>query len=147
MLRIWILLLLAAIPALPQAEYFPPEDLPSVEDFPNIVLITGDHLRWDHVAANGNPAIITPNMDRLVREGVSFTSAFTVGVACTPNRASLMTGRYPSAHGLMANGIMMPEDEVTLTHVLREAGYYTGQMGKLHFMPHKDRNHREPYKP
>jgi len=147
MLRLSIALLLAALPALPQAEYFPPENLPSVEEFPNIVLITGDHLRWDHVAANRNPAIVTPHMDRLVREGVTFTSAFTVGVACTPNRASLMTGRYPNAHGLVSNGIMMPEDEVTLTHVLRDAGYYTGQMGKLHFMPHKDRSHREPYRP
>jgi len=147
MKRLVFLLLAAAFPALPQAEYFPPENLPSVDDFPNIVLITGDHLRWDHVAANGNPALVTPHMDRLVREGVTFRSAFTVGVACTPNRASLMTGRYPHAHGLISNGIMMPEDEVTLTHVLRDAGYYTGQMGKLHFMPHKDRDHREPYKP
>ena len=132
-------------PPLPgQAEYFPaPEPPPGA---PNIILITGDHLRWDHVAANGNPALITPHMDALVEAGVTFRHAYTVGVACTPNRASLMTGRYPNAHGLISNGIMLPEDEVTVTHVLRDAGYYTGQMGKLHFMPHKDRNHREPYK-
>lgn len=139
--------LLVAVPLWPQAEYFPPENVPSPDDYPNIILITGDHLRWDHVAANGNPHIITPNLDRLIREGATFRSTYTVGVACTPNRASLMTGRYPNAHGLISNGIMMPDDEVTLTHVLRDAGYYTGQMGKLHFMPHKDRDHREPYKP
>lgn len=141
-----LILFLALAPALfAQAEYFPPQTVRS--DLPNIVLITGDHLRWDHIAANGRPEMITPNLDELVRAGVSFRAAFTVGVACTPNRASLMTGRYPSAHGLISNGIMMPDDEVTLTHVLRDAGYYTGQMGKLHFMPHKDRDHREPYKP
>ena len=144
-MRIAALLLTLAVSAFPQAEYFPPQNPPS--NLPNIVLITGDHMRWDHIAANGNPAMITPFMDELANTGSTFRSCFTVGVACTPNRASLMTGRYPSSHGLISNGIMMPEDEVTLTHVLRDAGYYTGQMGKLHFMPHKDRDHREPYKP
>ena len=139
-----VLAALGAPAAFPQAEYFKPDSYPST---PNVILITGDHLRWDHVAANGNEALITPNLDELIRGGTTFRAAFTVGVACTPNRASLMTGRYPTSHGLISNGIMMPEDEVTLTHVLRDAGYYTGQMGKLHFMPHKDRNHREPYKP
>ncbi|MCB1021638.1 MAG: sulfatase-like hydrolase/transferase [Acidobacteria bacterium] len=141
---LFLLALSAAAPAFPQADYFPPKTFPST---PNVILITGDHLRWDHVAANGNETIITPNLDELIRGGTTFRSAFTVGVACTPNRASLMTGRYPTSHGLISNGVMMPDDEVTITHVLRDAGYYTGQMGKLHFMPHKDRDHREPYKP
>lgn len=130
-----------------QAEFFPPDPGITMDEYPNIVLITGDHLRWDHIAANGNDAIVTPHMDRLAREGVSFRAHFTVGVACAPNRASLMTGRYPHAHGVISNGVKMPQDEVTLTHVLREAGYYTGQMGKLHFLPHKDRDHREPHPP
>ena len=108
-----------------------------------MVLITADHLRWNHIAANGNPAILTPNLDRLAREGVSFTHCHTVGIACAPNRASMFTGRYPQAHGLMRNGVKLPETEVTLTHVLRDAGFYTGQMGKLHFWPHSERNHRE----
>ncbi len=64
-----------------------------MRDFPNIVLITGDHLRWDHVAANGNGSMVTPNMDRLVREGDTFLSCLTAAVAGSPNRASLMTGR------------------------------------------------------
>ena len=148
-----ILLLIATLagpgprPCAAQAEFFPPEPGISTSEFPNIVLITGDHLRWDHVAANGNDAIVTPNMDRLAHEGVTFRSHFTVGQACAPNRASLMTGRYPHAHGVTRNGIRLPQDEVTLTHVLRRAGYYTGQMGKLHFWPHKDRNHREMHPP
>ncbi len=136
-----------AQPCAAQAEYFPPDPGITMGAFPNIVLITGDHLRWDHVAANGNGAIVTPNMDRLAMEGVTFRSHFTVGVACSPNRASLMTGRYPHAHGVISNGVKLPQDEVTLTHVLRDAGYYAGQMGKLHFWPHKDRNHREMHPP
>ncbi len=141
--------LIALIPVVGwgQAEFFPPEREISMADFPNIVLITGDHLRWDHVAANGNDAIITPHLDGLIRAGSTFLNHFTVGVACSPNRASLMTGRYPNSHGVISNGVKLPMDEITLTHVLRDAGYYTGQMGKLHFWPHKDRNHREPHPP
>lgn len=130
-----------------QAEFFPPSPGITVDEYPNIVLITGDHLRWDHIAANGNDAIITPRMDQLIREGTTFRYHFTVGVACMPNRASLMTGRYPNSHGVIVNGIKLPQDEVTLTHVLRHKGYYTGQMGKLHFWPHKDRDHREMHPP
>lgn len=130
-----------------QAEFFPPKPGISDDSYPNIVLVTGDHLRWDHVAANGNTAILTPHMDRLAQLGTTFLHHYTVGVACAPNRASLMSGRYPHAHGVMSNGIKMPQDEVTITHVLRDAGYYTGQMGKLHFWPHKDRDHREPHPP
>src|SRR5262245_34024368 len=100
---------------------------------PNIIVITGDHLRWNHIGVNGNPAILTPNLDRLAGEGVNFTNCQTVGVACSPNRCSLFTGRYPHAHGVISNGIPLRQSEITITHLLRDAGYYTGQMGKLHF--------------
>lgn len=110
---------------------------------PHIVLMTTDHMRVDNIAANGAPHMVTPVFDSLVQRGVSFTMCHTVGVACAPNRASLFTGRYPHCHGIMANGIKLPESEVTLTRVLRDAGYYTGQFGKLHFWPHAARNHRE----
>ena len=83
--------LLCSPAAAAQAEFFPPESGRKMSESPNIVLITGDHLRWDHIAANGNAAIITPSMDRLAREGTTFRASFTVGVACAPNRASLMT--------------------------------------------------------
>ena len=115
---------------------------------PNVLLITTDHMRMDNVAANGYPWMQTPNLDRLAREGVSLKRAFIVGIACQPSRASLMTGRYPSHHGVRTNGIALPEDEVTITHLLREAGYYAGQFGKLHFWPHSgNRNHRGYHPP
>ena len=110
---------------------------------PHIVLITTDHMRVDNIAANGAPHMVTPVLDGLVPRGVTFTMCHTVGIACAPNRASLFTGRYPHSHGIMANGVKLPENEVTLTRVLRDAGYYTGQFGKLHFWPHAARNHRE----
>ncbi len=110
---------------------------------PNIVLITTDHMRVDNIAANGAPHMVTPVFDSLVQRGVSFSMCHTVGIACAPNRASLFTGRYPHCHGVMSNGIELSGTEVTITRVLRDAGYYTGQFGKLHFWPHSARNHRE----
>lgn len=110
---------------------------------PNVLVITLDHLRADSVGANGSAWMRTPHLDRLVRDGVSFRHAFINGIACSPSRASLFTGRYPRHHGVRTNGVPLPESAVTLTHVLRDAGYYTGQFGKLHFLPHGgDRNHR-----
>lgn len=140
--------LLAAAPAAlgdEQAAQLPEQTVEKRK--PNIVLITADHLRWNHLGVNGNPYIHTPRMDALAKGGARFTMLQTVGVACAPNRASLFTGRYPHSHGLMENGVKMPESEVTLTRVLRENGYYAGQMGKLHFWPHSRRNHREPFPP
>ncbi len=54
------------LPVYGQAEYFPPSNLP------NVILITADHLRWDQVAANSNPAIITPNLDQLIEAWTTF---------------------------------------------------------------------------
>lgn len=117
-------------------------------DRPNILLITSDHTRTDNIAANGSPWMRTPNLDRLTREGTGFTRAFIVGIACSPSRASLFTGRYPRHHGVRSNGVKLPETEITLTHVLKNAGYYTGQFGKLHFWPHSgERNHRGYHPP
>jgi len=108
----------------------------------NVILLTADHMGTVHLAANGYPHMQTPNMDRLASTGVSFQGHYTVGVACMPNRASLFTGRYCHSHGVMSNGIPLPESEVTLTHILSEAGYHTGQMGKLHVYPGPDHPHQ-----
>jgi arylsulfatase len=115
-------------------------------DRPNVLLITLDHLRVDNIGANGAAWMRTPHLDSLAREGVSLRGAFINGIACSPSRASLFTGRYPRHHGVRTNGVPLPESAITLTHVLREAGYYTGQIGKLHLLPHSgDRNHRAPH--
>ena len=125
-----------------------PSDAPTGKH-PNIVLITGDHLGALHIGAHGQPHMRTPVLDRLVAEGTTFRRFYTAGVACMPNRASLFTGRWPHSHGVIQNGIPLPEEEITLTHVLAHAGYVTGQMGKLHFLPHDEsvRNHRAPHPP
>ena len=61
----------------------------------NIVWFCTDQQRWDTIHSLGNPYIHTPNIDRLVEEGVAFTRAYTQAPICTPSRACFLTGRYP----------------------------------------------------
>ncbi len=62
---------------------------------PNILWVCTEHQRFNTVHALGNDQIRTPNLDRLVAEGVAFTHAFCQNPVCTPSRSSLMTGMYP----------------------------------------------------
>jgi len=102
---------------------------------PNVLLITCDQLRLDALGCYDNPVIRTPHIDALAARGVRFERTFTALPACAPNRASMATGRYPSVHGLRDNGMVLPESETTLMHTLRDAGYQTCGVGKMHFGP------------
>ena len=102
---------------------------------PNIVLIFTDQQRFDTIHAAGNPVIRTPNLDRLVHEGVYFSSAFTPSPVCVSARCSLIHGQYPSRTGCSDNGYPMPTDRPTLMSMLSEAGYRTHGVGKMHFTP------------
>ena len=113
---------------------------------PNILLITTDQQRFDTIAALGNLHAHTPTLDGLVAEGVSFTHAYCQNPICAPSRASFMTGRYPSAVGVTANGndYFPPEAEATLvSRLLAEAGYDCGLAGKLHLAGAHGRNAEE----
>jgi arylsulfatase A-like enzyme len=100
---------------------------------PNILWICTDQQRWDTIAALGNPRIHTPNLDRLVREGVAFTHAFCQSPICTPSRASFLTGRYPSSIRASTNGNTHWADAAPLvTKLLANSGYDCGLAGKLH---------------
>ena len=99
---------------------------------PNILWICTEHQRFDTVGALGNPHIRTPNLDRLVDEGVAFTHAFCQNPVCTPSRSSFLTGRYPSTTLCRQNGQNIPDSEIPITQVLRDLGYDCGLAGKLH---------------
>jgi arylsulfatase A-like enzyme len=101
----------------------------------HVLLITCDQLRRDTLGCYGDPIVQTPHIDSLARVGVRFENAFTAYPVCAPNRVSLATGRYPSAHGVNTNGIFLPETELTLMEVLRQRGYATYGVGKMHFGP------------
>lgn len=102
---------------------------------PNILFITCDQLRADALGCYGNPVIRTPHTDALAGAGTRFEQMHVASPVCAPNRGSLATGRWPSVHGLRANGCMLPTTELTLMECLRQAGYATFGAGKMHFKP------------
>ncbi|GAA6461865.1 sulfatase [Bacteroides xylanisolvens] len=101
---------------------------------PNILLITSDQQSWDAINCHDN-TIKTPNLDRLVKAGISFERAYTCNPVSTPTRASMITGMYPSQHGAYALGTKLMENVPTIGDYLNEIGYDTYLVGKAHFMP------------
>ncbi|MBA2447366.1 MAG: sulfatase-like hydrolase/transferase [Chloroflexi bacterium] len=100
---------------------------------PNILWYCADQMRFDAIGALGNPHAHTPNLDRLVGEGVAFTSAYCQAPICTPSRASFLTGKYPSTIHVNTNGNgYFPRQETLVTRRLADAGYDCGLVGKLH---------------
>ena len=102
---------------------------------PNILLITTDQMRFDHLGLMGVKGIATPHLDRLGREGVHFNRGYTSSPVCTPARLTLLTGQYPSSHGGYTIGVSPdPFPERTLPKILGESGYETALIGKAHFV-------------
>ena len=99
---------------------------------PNFLLITTDQQRPDAMGYE-TPRLKTPNLDALAERGIIFERAYTTNPTCTPARASILTGHYPSRHGAYMVGTSLPEDYPTLAEEMTEAGYFTGLLGKAHF--------------
>lgn len=100
----------------------------------NILLITTDQQHWSALGCL-NPEVKTPNLDRLAEQGMLFTRAYTVNPTCTPARASLVTGLYPSQHGAYSLGTKLMEDVPTVGGEFQQHGYRTALVGKAHFQP------------
>lgn len=98
----------------------------------NFLLIITDQQRADHLGCYGNSVVQTPNIDALAQKGMRFENMHVATPICMPNRASLMTGRYPSVHGSRHNGIPLSLRSATFVDTLREAGYQTALVGKAH---------------
>ncbi len=98
----------------------------------NVLLITSDQQHWNTLGFL-NPEIKTPNLDRLASCGTSFSRAYTVNPTCTPTRASIITGMYPSQHGAWSLGTKLPESVPTVGEYFQKAGYRTALVGKAHF--------------
>ena len=99
----------------------------------HIFLIITDQQRYDTIAALGFPYMHTPNLDRLVREGTSFSNCFVTAPSCVPSRASLFNGYYPHATGILRNGL---EWQRTWVDSLADSGYHCVNVGKMHTIPY-----------
>jgi arylsulfatase A-like enzyme len=109
-----------------------------VSDRPNILLFITDQHKVGHLGCYGNSIVQTPNIDALSEGGLTFDRFYTASPICMPNRATLMTSRMPSCHGLRINGLPLSKDNVTFVELLRDAGYRTGVIGKCHLQPMMD---------
>ena len=99
---------------------------------PNIILIITDQQRYDTINALGYPYMDSPNLDRLVNEGLSFDNCHITAPSCAPARASLFTGYYPHVTGIMRNGDLWRHSWV---EDLAESGYHCVNIGKMHSKP------------
>ena len=102
-------------------------------DRPNIILIITDQQRYDSINALGFPYVDTPNLDRLVAEGVALTNCHITAASCVPCRASLFTGYYPHTTGVLRNGQPWRR---TWVERLAAAGYRCVNVGKMHTIPY-----------
>lgn len=108
---------------------------------PNIVLIMADDLGYGDLSCYGSKNCKTPQLDRLVSQGMKFTDFHSSGTVCSPTRAGLLTGRYQQRAGI--DGVVyadpkrnrhhgLQKNEITLAQCLQSAGYRTGMFGKWH---------------
>lgn len=96
-----------------------------VKKRPNIIIFNPDQMRADSMGHMGNPASITPFLDRFAqKEGVSFRNAFCQNPVCVPSRCSFTTGLYPHVRGHRTMSYLLREGESSLFQELKDAGYY-----------------------
>jgi len=101
---------------------------------PNIIFILADDSGFADFGCYGHPYARTPNIDRLAAEGTRFRQFYSTGVTCAPSRAGLMTSRWPASYATYpANGGF--GNQITITQLLKDAGYATGHFGKWHIGP------------
>lgn len=99
---------------------------------PNFLFILTDDQRYDSLSSLGHPFAKTPNIDRICKEGGKFANAFVTTSLCSPSRASFLTGRYASSHGVPNNCTKFDPKVPTFGSMLQGAGYDTAFMGKWH---------------
>lgn len=101
------------------------------EKAPNFIIVMTDDQGYGDVGYLGNPHVLTPHLDDLAKSGVRLDRFYTAPV-CSPTRASVLTGRYPTRAGVFSWGHALRPQEQTIAKILRNAGYQTGFFGKWH---------------
>lgn len=104
---------------------------------PHIVFIMTDQHRYDALECMGNPSVQSPHIDRLADEGTLFVSGYSSSPSSTPARAGLLTGMSPWHHGMLGYGKVAANYRYEMPRVLRNLGYYTYGIGKMHWFPQR----------
>jgi arylsulfatase A-like enzyme len=104
------------------------------QDARNLLLISLDTLRADHLGCYGYERPTSPFLDALADEGVVFERAHAASPWTLPSHASLFTGLYPSQHGVKNEGFSVPKDILTLPQALGERGFATAAVVSAHFL-------------
>ena len=104
-----------------------------MSDQPNIVFIITDQQRYDTICALGYDYMDTPNLDRLVHEGVHFEQCHVTAASCAPARASLFKGYFPHTTGILKNADLWRRSWIEM---LNDAGYHCTNIGKMHTWPY-----------
>jgi arylsulfatase A-like enzyme len=104
---------------------------------PHIILIMTDQHRGDTLGCMGNKIIKTPNIDSIASDGVCFRNGFSSTPSCTPARAGLLTGLSPWNHGMLGYARVARKYKYEMPQMLRNLGYYTYGIGKMHWFPAK----------
>jgi arylsulfatase A-like enzyme len=102
---------------------------------PHVLVVIADELRFDCIGAYGNRQVKTPHLDSLAADGVRFNNCFCANPVCTPSRYSLLSGLPVHDHRCWNNHCTLPPDTATFPALLRQAGYHTKAVGKMHFTP------------
>ncbi len=107
------------------------------ESQPNVIIFYADDLGWGEITAQGfSKDIPTPHIDSLAQNGLRFTNGYVAATYCSPSRAGLMTGRYPTRFGhefnAVANTVGLRADQTTMATRLKALGYATAAVGKWH---------------
>ncbi|MGQ1783637.1 MULTISPECIES: sulfatase family protein [unclassified Saccharicrinis] len=135
-----LLMLLSAIIMMACSSKSKTESIP-----PNVVYILTDQWRAQALGYAGDPNVKTPRLGEFAKEAVNFANAVSVAPVCTPHRAALMTGRYPTSTGMIFNDLYLPSDELCMAEIFKAQGYNTAHIGgKWHLDGHGRLNNAAP---
>ena len=112
----------------------------------NVLFVITDQQRADNCGFMGNPVIQTPNLDALAASGTVFDNTWVSNPVCMPNRSTIMTGRMPSAHGVVFNDRSLDWSANTFVRRFRKTGYRTALIGKSHLQHGLSKNSMIAYR-
>lgn len=109
--------------------------MPAAQERPHIILLMADQHRFDALGCMGHAQVCTPHLDSLAAEGTVFVNAYSSVPSSTPARSGLLTGLSPWHHGMLGYGRVARHYRYEGPRLLRELGYYTFGVGKMHWYP------------